>query len=194
MVLAAGASTRMGTPKALLECKDGTPLAVHQAQRLALAGCARVAVVLGADANRIRPALSSCEVIEHPAWEQGRLSSVQAGLGGLPGFAGYVILPVDTLGVSVETLQKMMSCAETESPPAVRVRCRGRVGHLAWVSRTLAAAIREHTDPGARLDQLLAPVATVIEVDDDAILNNVNTPEDWASLKNRLTTPPESSE
>ena len=53
VILAAGASERMGRPKALLRLPppSGAFLLVDQIERLRSAGCARVAVVLGADAD-----------------------------------------------------------------------------------------------------------------------------------------------
>ena len=52
LVLAAGASSRMGRPKALLPTMDGRPLAVWQADRLRAAGCAEVLIVIGSHGRR----------------------------------------------------------------------------------------------------------------------------------------------
>ena len=85
IVLAAGESRRMGTPKSLLRCGDGAPLAARQAEILRAGGCAAVAVVLGAEIERIRrelpPALATAE---NPRWAEGRASSLQAGIAAFP--------------------------------------------------------------------------------------------------------------
>ena len=57
IVLAAGASQRMGRPKALLPVAAGVPLAARQADVLRAGGCEPVAVVLGAEIARIRAGL-----------------------------------------------------------------------------------------------------------------------------------------
>ena len=85
IVLAAGASRRMGSPKALLRGPDGIPLAARQAARLLAGGCEGVAVVLGAEIERIRPELPpGLATVENPRWAKGRASSLQAGLGAFP--------------------------------------------------------------------------------------------------------------
>jgi CTP:molybdopterin cytidylyltransferase MocA len=85
LVLAAGASSRMGYPKALLPTPANVPLAVHQMRLLRAAGCPRVAVVLGAHAESIAKKITDGEVVQHPDWAKGRLTSIQAGLRALPG-------------------------------------------------------------------------------------------------------------
>ena len=78
-VLAAGASVRLGRPKQLVAI-DGEPL-VRRAARLALASrCTEVAVVLGAHAEEIAPALDGLgvNVLDNPLWPEGMGSSVRA--------------------------------------------------------------------------------------------------------------------
>ena len=81
VVLAAGASSRLGRPKALIEI-DGEPLVVKSASCALDAGCAPVVVVMGADADRIEPNLSCLDVRvrRNPEWRQGMSTSVRAGV------------------------------------------------------------------------------------------------------------------
>ena len=88
VILAAGASTRMGSPKQLLDV-GGRPL-VARAAEAALASCAwPVVVVLGAHADRIRPALARLPVlaVDNPAWTEGMASSIRAGMAALGQFS-----------------------------------------------------------------------------------------------------------
>jgi CTP:molybdopterin cytidylyltransferase MocA len=92
LILAAGASTRMGEPKALLSLpvRTGSPrfLLADQVERLACAGCERIVCVLGADAERIEelrawelPGLIPPVVVcRNPRWREGAFTSLQAGL------------------------------------------------------------------------------------------------------------------
>src|SRR5437879_12452118 len=85
VILAAGESRRMGSPKALLP-HQGRPFLQHliDVTRHPRIGFTRV--VLGANAEEIREQLTldPATVVVNPQWEQGQLSSLQAALGSLP--------------------------------------------------------------------------------------------------------------
>lgn len=183
IVLAAGASSRMGRPKALLEMPDGTPLATHQARKLRDAGCAASLVVLGADAEGIAPNLHGVDIIVNPDWPLGRFTSLQTALRAQPGRDGYLILPVDTVGVRIDTLAALRARAETDPRPAWRPHTAGQPGRVVWISAALADRLRAERAADVQLDRLLAPVTSFLEVDDPAILNNINTPDDWARVR-----------
>lgn len=81
VVLAAGASTRLGQAKQLIEA--GGESLLRRTARLALeAGCAPVVVVLGYEAERMRAELSglSAEVVINAEWPQGMGSSLRCGV------------------------------------------------------------------------------------------------------------------
>src|SRR5437879_8487841 len=85
VILAAGESRRMGSPKALLP-HQGRPFLQHliDVTRHPRIGFTRV--VLGANAEEIREQLTldPTTVVVNPQWEQGQLSSLQAALRSLP--------------------------------------------------------------------------------------------------------------
>jgi CTP:molybdopterin cytidylyltransferase MocA len=189
IVLAAGASSRMGQPKALLETAGGRPLARAQYEMLLRAGCERAVIVLGSDAERIRPLLPGCEVTVNARWGDGRMTSVQAGLQALSGFDGYVLLPVDTVGVRSETLSLLLRYAGEQAPPAARLTHKGRRGRLAWVSESAARALVLPAAPAARLDELLRKIEHRVAAPDAGILSNVNTPEDWSKARASMDEP-----
>jgi len=180
IILAAGASIRMGTPKALLRTPTGIPLAQQQNRLLTEAGYYPVVIVLGADAERIESELSACEVIHNTAWENGRLSSVQTGLNAVDA-DGIFILPVDTAGISVHTLKQVIHYAEQHTHPAIRPTHKNQPGKIAWVSRTTAQHILDLPQQ-QRLDDFLQITAVEFPVNDPAILNNVNTPGEWKRI------------
>ncbi len=98
LVLAAGASSRFGTPKQLLELRGETLL--DRACRIALeAACSPVLRVLGAHADEIasRAAPAGVATVVHADWQRGIGSSLAAGLRGLLGFsdpaAVFILLP-----------------------------------------------------------------------------------------------------
>ena len=183
IVLAAGASSRMGSPKALLKTASGAALADAQATALTNGGCLQTIVVLGADAAAIHAHLHSPVAVNF-GWKTGRISSAQTGLKMLPGFDGYFILPVDTVGVQAETIYALRQYADARRPQAIRPVHRGLKGRLAWISAAVARTVlAAASTPEGRLDQFIDPVAQEVDIGDGAIVNNVNTPEDWERLK-----------
>src|SRR5215203_5410607 len=85
IVLAAGASTRMGRAKAALPLgQTGETVAARVVRSLLEGGAPEVAVVAGAHIDAVRAAMPSHEprarLIEHPGWNRGQLSSLVAGL------------------------------------------------------------------------------------------------------------------
>lgn len=82
VVLAAGGSTRMGHPKQLIR-HDGKALVSRAAEAAAEAGADPVVVILGAQADEIRPIVSriaGITIVMNPDWETGLASSLTTGL------------------------------------------------------------------------------------------------------------------
>lgn len=93
VVLAAGASRRLGRPKQLLT-RDGETL-LHRAARLGSAsGALRTVVVLGARREAMQAALADLDVenVFNPDWEQGLSSSLRAAARALDDFDGPVLV------------------------------------------------------------------------------------------------------
>ena len=184
VVLAAGASSRMGVPKALLDC-SGRPLAQLQLERLQAAGCDPVRLVLGSEADRIAQEVHGFEVVVNAQWRNGRVGSVQTGLQSVHPFSGCVLLPVDCAGVQVATLQELIRLGQTRQLLSVRPWHDGQRGHCCWISGQLYAecmALDHAAEQRARLDGLLRPIETRVDVADAAVLNNANTPEAWRAV------------
>ncbi len=180
----AGIILAAGTAKALLETPGGVPLAVDQYERLRRAGCDPVVIVLGSDYERILPSLQACRITYNPGWIEGRFSSVQAGLRSVDA-AGYVILPVDTCGIRPGTIRALLAFANNASAAAIRPIWKGEHGRIAWISRALAEELLLTGARGGktRMDDILKTRAMEFAVDDPAIVNNVNTPEEWETMR-----------
>lgn len=181
----------MGQPKALLETTGGIPLAVFQASLLQSAGCRKPIVVLGAEADRIAPALvrAGIEFAVNPDWPLGRFGSLQTGLRARPGFGGYLVLPVDTVGVRRETLSSLLALATEQNPQVLRPRYNVAAGRVLWLREDLAKKLLAEPIADVQLDKRLAPLASYFDVDDPAVLNNTNTPDEWAAARSTLQIP-----
>lgn len=134
LILAAGESRRMGSPKALLQYRGATFL--DRLVGLFAERCAPVIVVLGAGAEAIRArATRPAHFVENPNWSAGMTTSLQCGLRAVPAEAeGVLFTLVDHPAVSPQTLDALV----TPPHPLIRVpRFEGRRGHPIWFSREM---------------------------------------------------------
>lgn len=112
VILAAGASSRMGSVKQLLSL-DGRPLVVRAAEAALGAGARPVAVVLGAHAESVGPAVAALPVLAvlNPDWRDGLASSIRAGLAALlaaePGLDAVLLAPCDQPALSAAAIGRL---------------------------------------------------------------------------------------
>lgn len=133
IVLAAGASRRLGQPKQLIQLA-GESL-VRRSARLAVeAGCGPVCVVLGFAAERIRTALEglAVDVVVNAEWAEGMGSSLRCGMEAVRGSApeGVLIMVCDQPRLTVEHLRALLA-AFAGAEVGVRItasRYAGRAG------------------------------------------------------------------
>jgi CTP:molybdopterin cytidylyltransferase MocA len=151
VVLAAGASVRLGEPKQLVRLAGETLLqrAIRTAHK---AGCAPVVVVLGADALQIRALtdLSDAVVAINDEWSEGMASSIRVGMQMLESVAnqtaGVVLMTCDQPAVTSEHLLALMERGETTAS-----HYAGRNGVPAYLPSTEFAQLMElRGDAGAR--------------------------------------------
>lgn len=156
IVLAAGASTRLGEPKQLIVIGGETLLerAVRTARE---AVCAPVVVVLGADAEWIRERcdLGDGLVIVNLDWEEGMASSIRIGVAAVHGADGVVLMTCDQPAVTAGHLRKLTATGEITASAYA-----GRRGVPAYFPAAAFPALMRLTgDAGAR--ELLRDAATV---------------------------------
>ena len=123
IILAAGASTRMGEPKQLLAF-DGSTL-VRRAAHAALSSTSReVVVVVGANAERVGKEVADLPVtiVFNGRWSEGMGTSVRAGLEASDGervLAAAVLMPCDQPHLSAEVLNRLMDAHHETGKPIV---------------------------------------------------------------------------
>lgn len=139
LVLAAGAGTRFGGPKALAREPDGTAWVELAVRMLRDAGCDCVLVALGASADEARalvPADSQVVVVED--WSKGLSAALRAGLSAASalGAEAMLIMPVDTPGATVDAATRVIERAgDPLSTALARAVYAGRPGHPVLIGR-----------------------------------------------------------
>jgi molybdenum cofactor cytidylyltransferase len=189
VILAAGASTRMGTPKQLLEL-DGKTLLVRAVEAALASPAWPVVVVLGANAEKIRPTLARLPVLitESPAWAEGMAASIRAGITTLQQYSRHLdaalIALCDQPAFSADTIAQLVATQRTTGRSIVAARYAGRQGAPALFLREHFSTLVSLTgEEGARalLNDNLSRVAPV---DLPALALDLDTPADVAALKN----------
>jgi molybdenum cofactor cytidylyltransferase len=187
VLLAAGASRRLGEPKQLLRLRGRSLLAHALAAAHGAAPDCPVVVVLGAHALRLRAHLrrnrAAARAALNSSWASGLASSLQVGLAALPGgVEAALVLLVDQPQVDAAALRRLVAAwARRPSAPAA-ARYAGRVGVPAILPRSHWRAVRSLSgDAGARA--LLRDAARVTLVDMPEAAFDVDTPTDAARLR-----------
>ena len=183
LVLAAGASRRLGgMPKALVEL-DGRTAVERVLDQLSRAGVEPVAVVVGAHAEAIARHLRGrpVAVVVNPDWERGRTGSVHAGLEWAGAADGVVLAPVDHPFFRASTVQRTADVGRSD-PLALWISPTfgGRGGHPVLVKAAAFGPIRS-LGPDAPLRTVPAHLgvqARRLEVDDAGVVLGTDTMEE----------------
>lgn len=191
IVMAAGASTRMGAPKALLVWR-GQMFVTHA---IALASGAKVSpIVVVEGADRLPDdAIADAVRVVNEAWRDGPLGSLQTGLRALldAGPSGVLVLTVDRPHVRPRTIESLVQ-GHAREPAAVWQPSHGsKHGHpVLWPAALipeLLALGRDRTPRDLLERDDVAPRRRYVEVTDAAVLDNIDTPEDLAHLDSTAT-------
>lgn len=187
ILLAAGASARLGQPKQLLQV-EGKSLLRRAAEAAVASGAAPVIVVLGSDAQRLMPELSGLPVLSvlNSSWQQGMGSSLRCGVEAVlrqaPSAAAVLCMVCDQPWISATHLQALWS-RYAASGRVIAVRHAGHPGVPAiFPAKYLPALAGIAGDKGARSLLRRLPGAEVELVDLPEAAFDVDTPADLARL------------
>lgn len=194
VILAAGASTRMGQVKAALPIGTiGETVVSRVVRTLTEGGIPRIVVVVGAHADAVRRALPAvadpssktaiARIVEHPGWQRGQLSSLLAGLDAIddPALEAALVTPVDVPLVSAATVATLVEAWRASRGPIVRPVQGDRHGHPVIFDRSVFDALRR-ADPNVGAKAVFRAYqdrVVDVSVDDPGAFEDIDTPEDY---------------
>ena len=182
LILAAGKSQRMGSPKALLRIYGRTFLE-HIASEAQQSNLTEVKIVLGSQAELILERLPQlrANVVINPEYEQGQLSSLIRGLKALEGYSidGLMLFLVDHPFVDRHLINELLDWFSSHNNPLVIPTFRKKRGHpIIFAHDLFPELINAPVDAGAVIvvrkyqDKILH-----VETGQAGILLDIDTPE-----------------
>ncbi len=189
LVLAAGRSERMGSPKHLLRYDDNHTFLEYIVEQYRGFGCGQVVVVINEEAvvlfkTGIPEKLKDVVFVinRHPEWE--RFYSVQLGLQKLSGASHVFLHNVDNPYASQDVLQSLID--KNDAGDYVVPYYKGRGGHPVLLNPAVVQAIVGEQNPRRNLKDLLADFSKVtVAVNDENVLLNINTDEQYQQFVRR---------
>jgi molybdenum cofactor cytidylyltransferase len=194
IVLAAGASSRMGQPKAALTLGPGGETVVARVVRTLLdGGVPRLVVVAGAHIDAVRAAMPPDEprarLLVHPGWQHGQLSSLLAGLDAIddPHLEAALVTLVDVPLVRSSTVAEIIAAWRRTHAPIVRPASASseRHGHPVIFDRSVFGDLRgADGNIGAKAVFAIHRESIVnVRIEDPGAFEDIDTPGDYEKLR-----------
>ncbi|MBI2570215.1 MAG: nucleotidyltransferase family protein [Candidatus Schekmanbacteria bacterium] len=184
VVLAAGASQRMGRPKALLSWGDRCALGQAIAT-LRAAGVGEIAAVIRPEQEAPLASLldaDRCCLVINPRPDRGQFASLQLGLAALPAEVDAIVVAlVDHPAVLPQTVAALLGAWFAAEPRVIIPTYQERRGHPILLPRSLRRPLLAAPENLTLAVFLSAPevAVTALPVGDPAVLQNINTPADY---------------
>lgn len=185
LLLAAGAGTRMGQPKALVHDEDGRPWLHLAIDALRDGGCDHIVVVLGAEADAAEELIAqmAVTVVRAGDWAEGMSASLSAGIEASDAYirespseiGAAVVTLVDLPDVDARVVDRVLTRVGTDPSALGRAVYDGRPGHPVVIGIDHFAGVLEASagDQGAR-DYLRERGLTQVECADLATGRDVD--------------------
>jgi molybdenum cofactor cytidylyltransferase len=185
IVLAAGASTRFGSPKQLVRLA-GRPLLHTVVTRAAEVTGNALIVVLGSQAAELAPLLkhSAGTIVVNHEWREGLASSIRAGVAHLPAACtGAMLVLADQAAVTADDLKRLAGSWRRQPQYIAAAMYAGTIGVPAIFPRASFRELSElRGDSGARA-LLRRNSDRLVRVAMESAAIDLDTPEDLLALE-----------
>ena len=190
IVLAAGESKRMGSPKMLLPYRGATIIETV-IQNIASSSVEKILVVLGADRYKILKLISEYPVMHcyNADYKTGMLSSVKCGFSHLPDdYLAALVFPGDQPMIDAQVINIVINAWQETGKGIIIPTYRGKRGHPLLIDRKYTNEIMTLDESeGLRvLAQKNPEDVKEIETDNPLILKDIDTVEDYRNEINRI--------
>ena len=156
IILAAGASRRMGKPKQLLPYRGQTLLSYVTKCALASSG-SPVIVILGANADKIEPEINllPVKIVKNTEWNEGISSSIRCGIAYIKeqfaSINGVIFVICDQPFISAEIIDKLIDVYHSTNKPIIASQYGETIGIPALFARSFFSELMElNGDRGAK--------------------------------------------
>ena len=188
LLLAAGASTRMGQPKQLLPY-HGRTLLRHAAETAVATSCAPIVLVTGALHEALVTEITDLPIqaTHNPAWQTGMASSIRTGLAAVAQAqpSAILIMLTDQPLVTPQLLQQLITRQQQTQAPIVAAAYGDTVGVPAVFDQTMISRLLQLQGQQGAARLIASLGAAVGRVPFPAGLLDVDTPEQYAALLKR---------
>jgi molybdenum cofactor cytidylyltransferase len=187
IILSGGSSSRMGSPKSLLEIQGKTFIDIIK-EKIHASGINDIYIVLGSDPDYIINNLNkdNLEIIINKSWKNGQLSSLKAAVQKAGDKSDAVMMfLVDHPQVKLDTIRKLINVYNYEKAHIIIPEYNGRGGHPVIFSKeTFAGILEAPLNEGAKAvvrDNRYKRIR--IPVDDPYVLQDIDTPAEFKKIK-----------
>ncbi len=186
IILSAGKSERMKLQKAMLPFSDEENFLEHIVRVYQNAGIKKITVVVNSllEKNIKDEKFTGVTFVINSFIERGRVYSLKQGLSSCPDAVYCFVQNIDNPYVTSEVILKLLNSAA--SGDYITPVYKGKGGHPVLLSAKAIRYILNVKSDDLRLNEILEPFNRVrVEVDDENILTNINTQQDYGKYFSR---------
>lgn len=187
VILAARASTRMGTPKQLLRYQERSLLR-HTIEVAIASVCRPIVVVLGANAQLIKPDISqlSIQIVENLQWTKGMSSSIQVDIQELktsyPEVEAVIVTLCDQPFISTEIINRLALAYHSTNQPIIACEYAETLGVPALFSDRLFSELMTLKNGEGAKQVIKKHSQEVFGISFPAGATDIDTPKEYAEL------------
>jgi molybdenum cofactor cytidylyltransferase len=187
IILAAGASTRLGQPKQLLSYR-GKTLLRHAVDQALGSVCEQVVVVTGAEGNRMKNELKnlSVRIAENPDWEEGMASSIRCGVETIlradQAIDGLILMLCDQPFIETSLLNRLLVKQKETGKPIVASHYGNRSGTPALFHKSFFPELMNMKGDRGAGNLIIDNAEKTATVEFPDGIKDIDTLEDYESL------------